>query len=65
VNANIELLKLLGDNGHLDTFNADIEDLIRRVRGDAGPGLALGEQHAELTDGEPPAPPEPESDNDD
>jgi hypothetical protein len=33
VEANIELLKLLVDRGHLDTYNADIEDLIRRIRG--------------------------------
>ena len=52
VAANIELLKLFADSGHLDTYNADIEDLIRRIRGDqAGPEVTAGARPAELTDG--------------
>ena len=59
ISANIELLKLFADNGHLDTYNADIEDLIRRIRGDkserggkSGPGMAAGKQQPELTGGQ-------------
>ena len=62
--ANIELLKLLAENGHLDTYNADIEDLIRRVRGDSGaPGIA-GEQRSELPGGQAQRQPEPEARDD-
>jgi hypothetical protein len=52
INANIELLKMYAANGHLDTHNADIEDLIRRIHGDnAGPQLTAGDT-PELTDGQ-------------
>lgn len=52
IEANIQLLKLFADRGYLDTYNADIEDLIRRIRGDkTGPEVSAGAQHAELTDG--------------
>jgi hypothetical protein len=52
VAANLELLKVLADRGHLDTYNADVEDLIRRVRGDAtAPQVGGGDQRSELTDG--------------
>jgi hypothetical protein len=51
VNANIELLKLYAANGHLDTFNADIEDIVRRIHGDhGGPQLTAGDR-PELPDG--------------
>jgi hypothetical protein len=48
---NLELLKVLADRGHLDTYNADVEDLIRRVRGDATGPQVSGGQRAELSDG--------------
>jgi hypothetical protein len=52
VAANLELLKVLAERGHLDTYNADVEDLIRRVRGDAtAPQVSGGNQRSELTDG--------------
>lgn len=51
INANIELLKMYAANGHLDTYNADIEDIIRRIHGDhAGPQLTAKDR-PELTDG--------------
>jgi len=53
VEANLELLKMFADRGYLDTYNADIEDLIKRARGDKpGPEVSPGVQHAELTDGQ-------------
>jgi hypothetical protein len=51
INANIELLKMYAANGHLDTHNADIEDLIRRIHGDSQ--LTAGDT-PELTDGQAP-----------
>jgi hypothetical protein len=51
--ANIELLKMLAEAGHLDTYNADLEDLIRRVRGDQpAAAVASGDRPAELTGGD-------------
>jgi hypothetical protein len=62
VNANIELLKLYAANGHLDTFNADIEDIVRRIHGDHGsPRLTAGER-PELPDGPGFGAREPEAD---
>jgi hypothetical protein len=53
VSANIELLKLFADRGYLDTYNADIEDLIGRIRGDrSGPAVASRDQQGELTNGQ-------------
>jgi hypothetical protein len=60
VSANIELLKMFADRGYLDTYNADIEDLIRRIRGDdPAPPVAARDQRSELAEGR-----EPEDDND-
>ena len=51
INADIELLKIYAANGHLDTYNADIEDIVRRIHGDGGgPQLTAGDRR-ELTDG--------------
>jgi hypothetical protein len=51
INANIELLKLYAANGHLDTYNADIADIVRRIHGDqGGPALTAGDR-PELPDG--------------
>lgn len=33
--ADVELLKVLGANGHLDNYYADIDGLMRKIRGDA------------------------------
>jgi hypothetical protein len=64
VNANIELLKMYADRGYLDTHNADIEDLIRRVHGDH-PGAQLTvEDRPELTDGQAPEARAPEAGHD-
>jgi len=64
INANIELLKMYAANGHLDTYNADIEDLIRRIHGDrGGPQLTAGDR-PELTDGPVSGSREPEADRD-
>lgn len=63
VNANIELLKMYAANGHLDTHNADIEDLIRRIHGDH-PARLTAEDRPELTDGQAPEAPGPEADRD-
>jgi hypothetical protein len=53
VSANIELLKLFADRGYLDTYNADIEDIIGRITGDkSGPAVAGQDQQAELTNGQ-------------
>jgi hypothetical protein len=53
VSTNIELLKLFADRGYLDTYNADIEDLINRIRGEkSAPELARDDQQAELTNGQ-------------
>jgi hypothetical protein len=61
INANIELLKMYAANGHLDTYNADIGDLIRRIHGDRGdPQLTAGDR-PELTDGPVPGSPESEA----
>jgi ferric-dicitrate binding protein FerR (iron transport regulator) len=66
LNANIELLKVFAANGHLDTYNADIEDLIKRIRGDgAGPQVQAREQHAELSGGQAAESRGAEGDNDD
>jgi hypothetical protein len=52
VAANLELLQVLAGRGHLDTYNADIEDLIRRVRGDtAAPQVSGGGPRSELPSG--------------
>jgi hypothetical protein len=66
VSANIELLKLFADRGYLDTYNADIEDLIRRIRGDdkPGPEIAAGKHQAELTHNAAQEPREVKDDND-
>jgi hypothetical protein len=62
INANIELLKMYAANGHLDTYNADIGDLIRRIHGDRGdPQLTAGDK-PELTDGPVPGSRESEAD---
>jgi hypothetical protein len=64
VNANIELLKMYADRGYLDTHNADIEDLIRRIHGDhPGAQLPAGDR-PELTDGQAPEARAPEADHD-
>jgi hypothetical protein len=53
LSANLELLKMFADQGYLDTYNADIEDMIRRIRGDQpGPQVTGGGQQQELTDGQ-------------
>jgi hypothetical protein len=54
INANIELLKMYAANGHLDTHNADIEDLIRRIHGDHGGAALTAGDTPELTDGQAP-----------
>jgi hypothetical protein len=66
VSVNLELLKMYADHGYLDTYNADIEDLIRRIRGEdkLGPEVTAGKQQAELTGGEAPQSHGPEDDND-
>jgi hypothetical protein len=64
VSANIELLKMFADRGYLDTYNADIDDLIRRIRGDRpAPEVAARDQRSELTDGQTQQTREPEGDN--
>jgi hypothetical protein len=60
INANIELLKMYAANGHLDTHNADIEDLIRRIHGDQGSAQLTAGDTPELTDGQAPGSDEPE-----
>jgi hypothetical protein len=61
---NIELLKIFAERGVLDTYNADIEDLVRRIRGDnAGPEVGAGDQRAELTNGRLPESSQREGDN--
>jgi len=52
LNANIELLKVYAANGHIDTYNADIADLIRRIHGDHGGPQLTGGDRPELTDGQ-------------
>jgi hypothetical protein len=54
INANIELLKLYAANGHLDTYNADIADLVRRIHGDHGSAQLTADDKPELTDGQAP-----------
>jgi hypothetical protein len=45
ISANIELLKMYAANGHLDTYNADIADLVRRIHGDrADPQVTAGDR---------------------
>ena len=63
VKANIELLKIYADRGYLDTANADIENIIRRIQGDApsAPQVGGGDQF-ELPEGESG---DPEDDNGD
>jgi hypothetical protein len=64
INANIELLKMYAANGHLDTYNADIEDLVRRIQGvRGGPQLTAGTR-PELAGGTVPDSSEPEQDRD-
>jgi hypothetical protein len=64
INANIELLKMYAANGHLDTHNADIEDLIRRIHGDQGGAQLTAGDAPELTGGQAPEFGEPEPDRD-
>jgi hypothetical protein len=64
INANIELLKLYAANGHLDTHNADIEDLIRRIHGNHGGTQLTAGDRPELTDGQPPEARDPEAGRD-
>jgi len=64
INANIELLKMYAANGHLDTHNADIEDLIRRIHGDHGGAQLTAGDRPELTDGQAPEAHGPEADRD-
>jgi hypothetical protein len=64
VNADIELLKLYAANGHLDTFNADIEDIVRRIHGDhTRPQLPAGDKPESADDPEF-APDQPEAGRD-
>jgi hypothetical protein len=64
ISANIELLKMYAANGHLDTYNADIADLVRRIHGDRGdPKLTAGDR-PELTDGPTPGSRESEAGRD-
>jgi hypothetical protein len=62
INANIELLKMYAANGHLDTHNADIEDLIRRIHGDQGGAQLTAGDTPELTEGQAPGSRESEAD---
>jgi hypothetical protein len=64
INANIELLKMYAANGHLDTHNADIEDLIRRIYGDHGGAQLTAGDRPELTDGQAPGARGPEAGRD-
>jgi hypothetical protein len=64
LNANIELLKMYAANGHLDTHNADIEDLIRRIHGDRGDAQLAADAKPELTDGQAPGSRGPEAGRD-
>jgi hypothetical protein len=64
LDANIELLKMMAANGHLDTFNADVEDLIRRIHGDRGDPRLTAEQKPELPNGSAPRSDEPEANGD-
>lgn len=64
INANIELLKMYAANGHLDTYNADIEDLVRRIHGDRGEAQLTAGDRPELTDGQPNGSHEPEAGRD-
>jgi hypothetical protein len=64
INANIELLKMYAANGHLDTYNADIEDLIRRIHGDHSDAQLTAADRPELTDGQASGSPGPEASRD-
>jgi hypothetical protein len=57
------VLKLLADRGHLDTYNANIEDIIRQARNDERRSELVTEQRPQLTDGQPGEAPEKDGDD--
>lgn len=59
--ANIELLKVLSESGHLDSYNMDLDDLIRRIQGDARPAVTADEEYEALPESQSS---EPEDDRD-
>jgi hypothetical protein len=61
LNANLELLKVYAENGHIDAYNADVEDIIRRIHGDRGDPQLPSEDRRELPDGPTSGSREPEA----
>lgn len=66
IEADIKLLQLFAERGHLDTHYEDLGDLIKRIRGAVGadPGRTVGDQAA-LTQGERSQPDAPKDDDHD
>jgi hypothetical protein len=63
MNANIELLRVFAETGHLDAYNVDLDDLVKRIRG-GSPAVTAEEQQAALPGGQTPQSPEPEVNHD-